>query len=189
MSAQPGDGAAVILHLIEAARAWRRGAFVTSDEDPDLVSVADWVDQLEAWVENCVPDVAPVGWEARTWGELVEGDTVSVGGQEAEVEWTQVQGWHVDPRSSEYRPQGMERSVTQVRLKGRDRVYPMPSGGEVETLRGLAGQALDEANGRHVGMIAADRIMILASWASDAFQTLQASGLNPEPIAMTAELS
>lgn len=193
MTAQPGDGAAVILHVIEAARAWNAECGLQGPKRarPDLDvenSLAEWVDRLEAWLEREAPAASvSAGWEARTWGELVEGDTVSVGGVEAVVESAQVQVWHVDPRSSEYRPQPMEHSVTKVRLAGREPLYSMPTGGEVETLRGPAGQAIDEVNGRHAGMVAADRILILASWASDAFQTLQATGLNPEPIAMSPD--
>lgn len=184
-TAKPYDGTAVLLHLIEAARAWALESGSPDDRRQAGVTLAGWVGTLERYVDQVVPPVPPVSWEPRRWRELVAGDRVSLGGVEAEVESAAVQDWHVDPRSSEYRPEPLEHSVVALRLVGRDMLYRMPPDGEVETFRGPAGAALDEANGRHLGLVEADRHMVLSSWAAEAFQTLEAAGLSPEPIAMT----
>lgn len=182
-TAKPWDGTAVILHLIEACR--EVAASETVDHaGQDVTRIRAWVRELE---EKLTRELGPatVGWEPRRWRELVQGDTVSLGGVEAVVESAVTNHWHVDPRSSEYRPQPLEHSVTALRLAGRDQTYQMPPDGEVETLRGPAGQAVDEVNGRHFGMVEADRVLVLGSWAADAFLTLEAAGLNPVPEAMT----
>jgi hypothetical protein len=181
---KPFDGIAVLLHLIEAAREVTAGDTV-DHAGQDVTTLRGWVRELERHLETIVPAVPEVSWEPRRWRELVQGDRVSLGGVEAEVESTSTSTWHVDPDSSEYRPQPLEHTITHLRLVGRDTLYRMDPEGEVETFRGPAGQAVDEANGRHLGLVGADRHVVLASWAADAFTTLEAAGLSPEPIAMT----
>lgn len=186
MTAKPHDGVSVLLHLVEAVRAWdRKQSGLGTMFDQEAGTVRAWLRELEEHLEEVVPKVPPVGWEPRRWEELVAGDTVSLGGQEAVVASAMLQEWHVDPASSEYRPQPLEHSYVALRLEGRDPLYRMPPTGEVETLRGPAGQAVDEANGRHLGMVEADRVVVMGSWARDAMLTLEAAGLDPEPIAMT----
>lgn len=184
MTAKPYDGTAVLLHLIEAAREVTAGETV-DHAGQDVTRLRGWVRTLEEYLDQVVPRVPEVSWEPRRWRELVAGDRVSLGGVEAVVASAQTQDWHVDPSSSEYRPEPLEHSVTALRLEGRDPLYRMPPDGEVETLRGPAGQAVDEANGRHLGLVEADRHMVLSSWAADAMLTLEAAGLSPEPQAMT----
>lgn len=183
-TAKPFDGIAALLHLVEAAREVTAGETVDY-AGQDVTKLRGWVRHLEEHLKAIVPDVPEVGWEPRRWRELIQGDTVSLGGVEAVVESASYQEWHVDPRSSDFRPVPMDHAVVALRLVGRDPLYRMPPEDEVETLRGPAGQAVDEANGRHLGLVKADRRMVLASWAADAFVTLEAAGLDPDPIAMT----
>jgi len=202
---QPVDGCAVVLHLIEAARAWARTAGAVG---PDGTALAAWVAELEDRYEREARGEVAVGWEPRRWRELVAGDRVELGGVEAVIASAVTQHWHVDTREEMrrwhpgsgndaeegscrtcrgacHRGRGwespaLERSVTEVRLEGRDRVYQMPPDGEVETLRGPAGRALDEVNGhrsRVPGGI--DPAEVLASWVQDAAATLEAAGLGP----------
>lgn len=183
MSPEPFDGTAIVLHLIEAARAWapyhEARAVVLGEgmEEADAVMFR-WVQELEERYAREQPKAEPVGWEPRTWGELVAGDRVTMGGVEAEV--VSIRRWHVDPRSSEYRPVPLE--SVEVRLKWgtppQVKGYPMPAAGEVETLRGPAGLALDEANG-YRSLLAEEPINVMESWAADAAATLEAAGLGP----------
>lgn len=57
-------------------------------------------------------------WFERTWVDVRTGDTVKLPGTEnvAYVRHAVHQGWHVDPRSSEYRPVAMEWSCVHVEL-------------------------------------------------------------------------
>jgi hypothetical protein len=57
-------------------------------------------------------------WHERTWVDVRTGDTVKLPGTEntAYVRHAVHQGWHVDPRSSEYRPVAMEWSCVHVEL-------------------------------------------------------------------------
>lgn len=174
---EPADGAAEILHLIGAARAWNGpDARWCGPEERHL---AKCIERLEARYAREQPAPEPVGWHPRTWRELVAGDRVEVAGTQATVLSSVTQDWHVDPASNVYRPTGLEHSVTLIRLDYRpDEPYPMPPDGEVETLRGPAGQAIDEANGFR-SALAEEPIDVMASWAQDAADTLAAAGLGP----------
>jgi hypothetical protein len=57
-------------------------------------------------------------WFKRTWLDVRTGDTVKLPGTEntAYVRHAVHQGWHVDPRSSEYRPVAMEWTAVHVEL-------------------------------------------------------------------------
>jgi hypothetical protein len=175
---QPFDGTAEVLHLIEACRRLRKLAPL-SEAARDI---HHWVDALEARYTREQPEPEPVGWHPRRWRELVAGDRVEMNGVEALVEGTVTNNWHVDPRSSEYRPEPLEHSVTVVRLTWGDppatKAYNMPPDGEVETLRGDAGQAVDEANGFR-SALQEEPVDVMASWAEDAAITLAAAGLGP----------
>lgn len=200
---KPIDGAAVVLHLIEAARAWAHTAAPLKAEG---VALAAWVAELEERYEREARGDAPVGWEPRRWRELVAGDRVELGGVEAVVQSAQTLDWHVSPDKYAYhvgignsddenpcracngrcretrgrKYEALEHSVTSVKLEGREPVYQMPPDGEVETLRGPAGQALDEVNG-HRSQVpgGADPIEVLGSWAAKAALTLEGAGLGP----------
>lgn len=177
---EPFDGTAVVLHLIEAARActtvWREQG---TRLKPEATALVAWVAELEERYAREQPAPAPAGWEPRKWRELLPGDRVSMGGQEATIAQPAVtQHWHVDPRSNTYRPQPMEHAVTLIRLEGREQAYRMPPDGEVETLRGEAGREADALAGyRSWG--AEQPVDVLAEWAWEAVQTLRAAGLDP----------
>lgn len=193
---EPFDGTAVVLHLIEAARAARLAVLKADQEIKDLHDMPGEVWELIGWVEKLEeryareqPAPEPVGWEPRRWRELVAGDRVEMGGVEAEVVGDAfTNDWHVDPRSSEYRPAPLEHSVTNVRLKwgepAQEKVYPMQPDGEVETLRGPSGLALDAAAG-YRSLLAEEPIDVLDGWAADAACTLEAAGLGSVTV-MTA---
>lgn len=180
----PADGTAVVLHLIEAARAMRKH-FPLSEAARE---VQVWVDQLHAWVERETEANESPGWEPRTWGELEAGDRVALGGVEAEVESAMVLNWHVDPvkytyvegRGRVYQP--LEHSITKVRLKGWEPLYDMPTGGEVECRRGPLGQEKDRAAGRRRSGLDEEQAALLEHWATEAALTLAAAGLQPEEI-------
>lgn len=203
---RPVDGCAVVLHLIEAARAWARAA---GEVGPEGTALAAWVAELEDRYEREARGEVTVGWEPRRWRELVAGDRIEMGGVEAVIVSAQTQGWHVSPDKYVYHPgigndedenpcracggkcretrgrkyEPLEHSITAVRLEGYERLYQMPPEGEVETLRGPAGQAVDEVNGhrsRVPGGI--DPIEVLSSWAQDAVATLEGAGLGPVEI-------
>ena len=208
---QPVDGCAVVLHLIEAARAWARTAGAVG---PEGTALAAWVAALEDRYEREARGEVAVGWEPRRWRELVAGDRIEIGGHEAVIESSFTHDWHVDARDEARRwhpgagndvdgdpcrtcrgacrrgrgweSPALEHSVTSIRLEGRryektpDGSYRMPSDGEVETLRGPAGQALDEVNGHRSRVPGGvDPIEVLGSWVADAAATLEAAGLGP----------
>lgn len=204
MTPQPADGTAIILHLIEAARAWNQPeAKWCGPEEQDLEY---WIGQLEERYarEQAEHGPAPVGWGPRAWRELVAGDTVEVGGVEAVIEKAYPGDWHVSETDYAYHPgpdrgeesdgckncrgrcretrgrkyAALEHSYVSVKLEGREPTYKMPPDGEVETLRGPAGQALDEANG-YRSALGEQEIDVMASWAADAAETLEAAGLGP----------
>jgi hypothetical protein len=224
---KPVDGTAVILHLIEAARAWARWG--TADgPDPEssnpVQNLADWVNLLEERLAAEIPDEQEAGWEARTWGELLPGDRVSLQGVEALVKQVALLPWHVEPdpekgvrqvwhpgynavdegsgapehcracrgrcqRGRGFQMFPLEHSQVRITLEfgGQVNSYQMAPGGEIEVLRGPAGIEIDRAAGRGAGQVRADREMVLESWAAEAFQTLAAAGLSPEPQIMTME--
>lgn len=177
---KPADGVAALLHLVEAIRDMRGNL---SDEGFALTAEAEhWVRELDAWIEREQPEPEPMTWHPRRWREVLAGDRVSVGGVEAEVVLAgPLQSWHVDPRSSEYRPAPLEHEVYPVTLRwdGQEKRYSMPPDGEVECLRGDAGVAVDEANAFR-SSLAEEPINVLESWAEDAVSTLRAAGLRPE---------
>src|ERR1044072_138718 len=57
-------------------------------------------------------------WVERTWADVRTGDRVRMPGTDAtaHVQSAMHQRWHVDPRSSEYRPEGLEWSAVRVTL-------------------------------------------------------------------------
>lgn len=185
MTAQPADGTAVILHLIEAVRHWKKFCEIDPPWQHEI-TLKHWVEELERRLEREVPETAPVSWEPRTWGELCQGDRVSVGGVEAEVVApVMVLRWHVDPNRRKY-VEGLgyvnfplEHSTTRVKLSFREEAYDMPTGGEVETLRGPLGQERDRAAGRGRAGLEEDRAAVLGHWVDEAAQTLEAAGLGP----------
>jgi len=200
---QPVDGCAVVLHLIEAARAWARTAGAVG---PEGTALAAWVAELEDRYEREARGEVAVGWEPRRWRELVAGDRVEIGGHEAVIASAMTQDWHAHPEKYSYHPgmdndveenpcracrgacretrgrkyEALEHSITAVRLEGRDPLYQMPPDGEVETLRGPAGRALDEVNGHRSRVPdGIDPAEVLGSWVQDAAATLEAAGLGP----------
>lgn len=202
MSAQPADGTAIILHLIEAARELR-----SYDNWPGHVGTSNivyWIEKLEERYARDRIEPAPVGWEPRAWRDLLAGDTISLGGVEAVVEKAHLHRWHVSETEYTYHPgpdrgeesdgcrgcggrcretRGRkyaehERAYVGIKLVGREKVYQMPLEGEVETLRGQGGQALDEVNGFR-SSLAEEPIDVMASWAADAALTLEHAGLGP----------
>lgn len=223
MTLKPADGTAVILHLIEAARALAQSA--PRFKGTPAAAVVEWADRLESYLAEQIPDEQPAGWEARTWGEVVAGDRVSLGGVEADVQQAALLPWHVEPDP--------EKGVRQVWHPGRDAVddetgapkhcrgckgrctrgrgyqtFPLEHSqmrvtldidghgvkalgfapdGEIEVLRGEAGRELDRVAGRGADIVKADRDMVLASWAREAYETLAAAGLSPEPQVMSVE--
>jgi hypothetical protein len=204
------EGYVVVLHLIEAARAFVRTAGPLKAEG---VALAAWVGELEERYEREARGGAPIGWEPRRWRELVQGDRVSLGGVEAVIESTNTLQWHVDVsdearrwhtgtgnnddedpcrtcrgacrRGRGWESPALEHSVTSVRLDGHrnpktpDGSYKMPPDGEVETLRGPAGQALDEVNGYRSQIPGNDPVEVLASWSEEAAAVLEGAGLGP----------
>jgi hypothetical protein len=229
MTRRPIDGTAVILHLIEAVRAWNQPeARWCGQEERNL---EEWANALETYLAEQIPDEQSAGWEPRTWGEVLTGDRVSAGGQEYLVKQAVVLNWHVESSASknegdrafgvrqvwhpgrdgmdeegkpEYcrpckgrcaRGRGFQTfplehsqiAVTLIAADGREGRFTMPTGGEIEVLRGEAGREIDRAAGRGAQIVKADRDMVLASWAGEAFQTLAAAGLSPEPQIMTME--
>lgn len=218
---KPADGYAVVLHLIEAARELISPEGGQVDQCSDRL--IEWTRVLESYLAGEVPDEQPAGWEARTWGEVLPGDRVSLGGVEADVRQAVILGWHVEPdpetgvrqvwhpghdaideesgapkycrgckgrcaRGRGFQTFPLEHSQVRVELAfdGQVKSYGMPTGGEIEVLRGEAGRAADRASGRHTDMIKADRDAVLASWAAESFEVLEATGLSPEPQLMTA---
>jgi hypothetical protein len=206
MSPEPADGTAIILHLIEAAQAIvRRPNYGLSNLfDPEGRDLQYWVTLLEErYARERIESAPAVGWEPRYWRELVAGDRVSLGEQEAEIASAQVLGWHVDPdpknrqwhegpdvdecracnkgrckKARGWFSPPLEHGYVAITLKGRDPVYKMPPAGEVETLRGPAGQAVDEANGFR-SVLGEEEIDVMSSWAADAATTLEQAGLGP----------
>lgn len=173
---RPADGVAVLLHLVQAARevASREGLDL---DGQDVREITRWVRELDRWVDEAQPPPLVAQWEPRKWRELVHGDRVRMGTAEAEVQSTGTATWHVDPKSNDRYPRPLDHDVTHVRLVGREPLYRMPADGMVDTFRGAAGLALDEAaRGREVPA------EILGSWAGDAILTLVAAGLDPEVI-------
>lgn len=175
---EPADGVAEILHLIEAAREFVHTPAAKSVAEP-FAKMKRLVAALDRRYASHRPEPESVGWHPRTWRELVAGDQVAVGDAQATVLASITNHWHVDPRSNEYRPTALEHSVTMITLDYRPgEPYSMPPDGEVETLRGPAGQAVDEANGFR-SALHEEPIDVMASWAQDAADTLAAAGLGP----------
>lgn len=228
MTFKPADGTAVILHLIEAARAVGRSYHFPRDPAAieDVRILVGRIEMLESYLAEQIPNEQEAGWEARTWGELLPGDRVSLQGVEALVKQVALLPWHVEPdpekgvrqvwhpgydavdeesgapercracRGRCQRGRGFQmfpREHSQVRITlefgGQETSYPMAPDGEIEVLRGPAGIEIDRAAGRGAGQVRADREMVLGSWAAEAFQTLAAAGLSPEPQIMTMEES
>jgi hypothetical protein len=129
---------------------------VTEDEWGSRVGhyrVTVLVEPVESWVAStwrAVADlfgspVAPA--EIRVRIKDKRGDY-----HEGVVEYAAVQAWHVDPRSSDYRPVPLEHEVVAVRLSGRPAPLSMPPSGPVELLAaGPVGPALETllAGGLH----------------------------------------
>jgi len=205
------EGYAIVLHLVEAARAVAHADGPLTPEGQALVA---WVTELEDRLTRETA-ASPVGWEPRRWRELVAGDTIEVGGEEAVIEHAYLGDWHVDEEKYAWHPgpndpengdrcracgggrcrqargrkyAAKEQRYMRLMLVGRrnaenevDGSYHMYNlDGEVETLRGPAGQAVDEVNGhrsRVPGGI--DPIEVLGSWAEDAAAVLEGAGLGP----------
>lgn len=221
MTLKPADGTAVILHLIEAARAVGQSYHFPHDPAAieDVRILVDRIEMLETYLAEQIPDEQLVGWEPRTWGEVVAGDTINAGSGDLLVQQAARLDWHVEPdrrvwhvgrdavdeeRKPEYcrgckgrchRAKGFQNfplehsqmAVTLAAADGREGRFTMPTDGEIEVLRGEAGREIDRAAGRGAQIVKADRDMVLTSWAGEAFQTLAAAGLSPEPQIMTME--
>jgi hypothetical protein len=132
----PGQeaGAALILSLIDAARAYaaESGAgLATMFNGPasELVTTSRMLDGVIS--TYLTPRQI---WRAGTWVDVSTGDRVRLGGHEAVVASAVVQDWHVDPRGSTYRPVPLEHRVVAVRLGGGEKLYTMPPDGPVEIL-------------------------------------------------------
>lgn len=192
---EPVDGTAIILHLIEAARALINDGTI---DHTLTANVRHWTHQLEERYARERIEAAPVGWEPRRWRDLVVGDRIEVSGNEAVVERAALEKWLTLPpeglpgdpdyprspdspkyRELVYRPKPYVHSYVAVKLEGRDTTYKMMNpDGEVETLRGPAGRAVDEANG-YRSVLGEEPVNVMASWAADAALTLEAAGLGP----------
>lgn len=72
-------------------------------------------------------------WTPATWGQVVTGDRVRLGVQEAEVYTAVRLNWHAD-NSDPYRPKPWEHSVMRVRLTHLADVLNFPAGDPVEIL-------------------------------------------------------
>lgn len=197
---EPVDGTAIILHLIEAARAW---TYSSGHGDTETVALIEWVGKLEERYARERIEAAPVGWEPRYWRDLVSGDRVNVDGHEAVIESAIPLAWHVDPdekkrvwhegpdrdqckgcsglrckKARGWLYPALEWGKTVIKLEGRETLYRIPFENEVETLRGPAGRAVDEANG-YRSVLGEEPVNVMASWAADAALTLEAAGLGP----------
>jgi hypothetical protein len=93
----------------------------------------------------------PVRWDLMTWEALAtwpepwDGPIhIRLKGVEADLLSAVVEGWHVDPRSSEYRPVALEHDVVAVRIRvgQEEKVYRMPPSGQVEVRSGSLGEAV-----------------------------------------------
>ncbi len=182
---EPADGTAIVLHLIEAARAIADQPYTEAPTSTPEANLRYWVTVLEQRYEREQSAPEPVGWHPRTWGEVVEGDHVQLQGVVALVKAATTLHWHVDPsedKDNQYHPRVMEHVDVRVTLhiEGHEKpvTYPFPPGGEIEVLRGPAGQAVDEANGYRADA-GEEPIDVLHSWAEDAAITLNTAGLGP----------
>jgi hypothetical protein len=135
---RPGHeaGSAFILAVLDAARELigRRGFGLSSLLDRQEAALVTAVTMLDGAVSQLTPRPT---WRTTTWAEVVElgtGTRVRLGGQEAVVNSADIQTWHVDPRSSEYRPRSLEYRVVSTWLSGRDQLYGFPPEGPVEVL-------------------------------------------------------
>ena len=89
----------------------------------------------------------PMTWEAlATWPEpWTDSLRIRLKGVEADLLSAVVEGWHVDPRSSEYRPIRLEHDVVAVRIRigeAEEKTYRMPPSGQVEVRSGSLGEAV-----------------------------------------------
>lgn len=85
-------------------------------------------------VRREIAQVDPVlVWVERTWVDVRTGDQVRMPGTDvtAHVQNAMLQRWHVDPRSSEYRPEALEWSAVRVLLDG-GKAYDMDPAKPVE---------------------------------------------------------
>lgn len=134
---RPGHeaGSALILAVIEAARTIAaRPAVDLANLVGAQVELVTAVRMLDGAVKQLLPRPA---WCEGTWvdvARLGEGTRVRLGGHEAVVFSAALQAWHVDPRSSEYRPQPLEHQVVAVRLGEGQKLYRFPPSGPVEIL-------------------------------------------------------
>lgn len=104
---KPFDGTAVILHLIEAARAWQNAVVRELGSSgahplPEEQELDRWIDVLEARYQREKIEPEPVGWHPRRWCEVTAGDRVSLRGVEADVIRCITHHWHVDPEKREW---------------------------------------------------------------------------------------
>lgn len=104
----------------------------------------------------------PVRWDSMTWESLatfpipIEPDSairVRLAGVEADLLSAVVEGWHVDPRSSEYRPIRLEHRAVAVKIRvgTEEKMYRMPPTGKVEVRSGSLGEAVAAILGQFPG--------------------------------------
>lgn len=141
----------------DAASAHHSDSYRVRPQDDGSFSVQDrWGVELHRFRVTVLVEPADrwdtMTWEAlATWPEPWDGPVrVRLNGVEASLLSAIVEGWHVDPRSSEYRPVPLEHQVVAVKLivGQEEKVYRMPPSGQVEVHSGAIGPAV--ANLLHV---------------------------------------
>jgi hypothetical protein len=133
---RPGQeaGSALILAVLEAARVMSRELEANPYSPPIVGHLITASRMLDGAIAQLMPRPT---WRATTWGmvaALGAGTRVRLGGHEAVVASAELQQWHVDPRSDQYRPRPLEHRVVAVRLGGGEKLYTMPPDGAVEVL-------------------------------------------------------
>jgi hypothetical protein len=90
----------------------------TSDKCVANVCQCSRTEEVYCHLADCHGGADVPAWHERTWVDVRTGDTVRLPGTEniAYVRHAVHQGWHVDPRSSEYRPVAMEWTAVHVEL-------------------------------------------------------------------------
>jgi hypothetical protein len=111
----------------------------TPDGDLFVYRLTVLVEPAERWDLMSWEDLA-------TWPEPWAGPLrVRLNGVEATLVSAVLQDWHVDPRSSEYRPIPLDHNVVAVKLivgDAEEKMYRMPPSGQVEVHSGSLGEAV-----------------------------------------------
>jgi hypothetical protein len=158
-------GPAAVLKVVEEARKDHRGGCAPEwcgGSGLDPCSLFNALERLErVMVEESGGQEEPHHWEPSSWEHVKPGDRVRLGTAEAVVSSAIRLNWHVDPLSSEYRPQPLETATMQVVLEGYNdgKPYTMKPSGPVDIYRAA-----------------------LPDWAAHAFAALAGAGTDPERV-------